>query len=326
MVPWPVSARKTSSRSGVCTEKPAARTPAASSRSSRARSASSPPSPATRRARFSSSRAAPGKAAAARSYSSGPVNRSRTWAPGMRAFSSSAVPSATIRPPSRTAIRSANWSASSRYWVVRKTVVPPATSERTVSHMVRRLRGSSPVVGSSRKITWGSPTRVMARSSRRRIPPEKVAARFLATSAMSNRSSNSLVRARPSRLPRRSRSAMRRRFSSAVRRSSSAANCPVTPIAERTPSGAVWMSWPATRAWPPSAAMRVERICTVVVLPAPLGPSRANTVPAGMARSMPSSTVLSPYDLRRPVTETASGRGSEAFLGVGMTDEGMEPS
>ena len=36
----------------------------------------------------------------------------------------------------------------------------------------RRLRGSSPVVGSSRKITRGEPTSVIARSSRRRIPPE----------------------------------------------------------------------------------------------------------------------------------------------------------
>ena len=42
------------------------------------------------------------------------------------------------------------------------------------SHIWRRLRGSSPVVGSSRKITRGEPTSVMARSRRRRIPPEYV--------------------------------------------------------------------------------------------------------------------------------------------------------
>ena len=34
------------------------------------------------------------------------------------------------------------------------------------------LRGSRPVVGSSRKMMRGLPTRVIARSSRRRIPPE----------------------------------------------------------------------------------------------------------------------------------------------------------
>ncbi len=104
--------------------------------------------------------------------------------------------------------------------------------------------------------------------------------------------------------------------------SSRAANCPVTPIADRTPSGSAARSWPAIWAWPASAPTRVERISTVVVLPAPFGPSRANTVPAGMVRSMPSRTVLSPYDLRRPMAETA---GPEAFLGAGMTNEGMCP-
>jgi hypothetical protein len=40
--------------------------------------------------------------------------------------------------------------------------------------------------------------------------------------------------------------------------------------------------------------MRVERILTVVVLPAPFGPSREKIVPSGRARSTPSSTTLSP--------------------------------
>lgn len=62
---------------------------------------------------------------------------------------------------------------------------------------------------------------------------------------------------------------------------------------------------------------------TAVVLPAPLGPSRANTDPAGMRRSMPSSTVLSPYDLRRPAAETAA---ADRGLDVDMTDVPMELS
>ena len=41
-------------------------------------------------------------------------------------------------------------------------------------HMVLRLRGSRPVVGSSRKSTDGLPVRLMAMSRRRRIPPEYV--------------------------------------------------------------------------------------------------------------------------------------------------------
>jgi hypothetical protein len=56
--------------------------------------------------------------------------------------------------------------------VVRKIVTPPATRSRMICHTVRRLRGSRPVVGSSRKTIRGSPTRPMARSSRRRMPPE----------------------------------------------------------------------------------------------------------------------------------------------------------
>ena len=45
-------------------------------------------------------------------------------------------------------------------------------SRRTASHTSRRACGSRPVVGSSRKTSGGSPTRLMAMSSRRRMPPE----------------------------------------------------------------------------------------------------------------------------------------------------------
>ena len=46
---------------------------------------------------------------------------------------------------------------------------------------------------------------------------------------------------------------------------------------------------------------------TIVVLPAPFGPRRANTEPAGTSRSMPSRTTCVPYDLRRPVARIADG-------------------
>ena len=80
------------------------------------------------------------------------LNSSSTSPVGTVAFSSSGVPLATILPPWRMAIWSARRSASSRYWVVRKTVVPLSTSCRMVSHMSVRLLGSSPVVGSSKKM------------------------------------------------------------------------------------------------------------------------------------------------------------------------------
>ena len=150
-------------------------------------------------------------------------------------------------------MRSARWSASSRYCVVRKIVTPSAARSRMLSHTARRLRGSSPVVGSSRKITCGEPARVIARSSRRRIPPEYVDTCRPAASTRSNRSSSSATRILPASRPRWFRSAIRRRFSSPVSKSSTAENWPVTPIAARTPPGSPATSWPATRSSPPSA-------------------------------------------------------------------------
>ena len=53
-----------------------------------------------------------------------------------------------------------------------RIVLPSSRSERIVSHAVRRAAGSKPVVGSSRKISSGSPTSASPKSSRRRCPPE----------------------------------------------------------------------------------------------------------------------------------------------------------
>src|SRR5262245_44261032 len=44
---------------------------------------------------------------------------------------------------------------------------------------------------------------------------------------------------------------------------------------------------------------------TAVVLPAPLGPSSPNTVPAGTAKSMPSSATTWPNRSRSPATASA---------------------
>ena len=67
-----------------------------------------------------------------------------------------------------------------------------------------------------------------------------------------------------------------------------------SPIRRRTSVGSVRTSKPATAASPSSASASVVRMRTAVVLPAPLGPSTAVTVPAGTARSMPASAVFSP--------------------------------
>ena len=82
------------------------------------------------------------------------------------------VPSAITWPWSITAIPSASWSASSRYCVQSRIVVPSARSARMMSQTWLRERGSSPVVGSSRNISSGVTTMLAAMSSRRRMPPE----------------------------------------------------------------------------------------------------------------------------------------------------------
>ena len=109
-------------------------------------------------------------AAAARSAPGASTSVSRSSP--ILALSASGVPAAITWPASMTAIWSASWSASSRYCVVSRSVVHEPASSWMISHITERLRGSSPVVGSSRNSTSGRPMRLAARSSRRRIPPE----------------------------------------------------------------------------------------------------------------------------------------------------------
>ena len=70
---------------------------------------------------------------------------------------------AITRPRSITAIPSAGWSASSRYSVQSRMVVPSPTRVRMMSQTWLGDRGSRPVVGSSRNIRRGV-TRMLAAS------------------------------------------------------------------------------------------------------------------------------------------------------------------
>ena len=62
---------------------------------------------------------------------------------------------------------------------------------------------------------------------------------------------------------------------------------------------------PATEARPASKRSRVANTRTAVVLPAPLGPSRPQTVPVGTSRSSPSNATVEPYRLTKPDAEIA---------------------
>src|SRR6188508_1991606 len=61
-------------------------------------------------------------------------------------------------------------------------------------------------------------------------------------------------------------------------------------------------STPRTDTSPPSGWRSPSRISTVVVLPAPLGPSRPKISPLATSKSMPSTAWTSPYRFVRPRT------------------------
>ena len=70
-------------------------------------------------------------------------------------------------------------------------------------------------------------------------------------------------------------------FSLAVRLSSRAANCPVSESTLRTASASLTTSYPQTVAEPLVGSISVASIRTMVVLPAPFGPSSETTEPDG---------------------------------------------
>ena len=170
----------------------------------------------------------------------------------------------------------------------------------TACHTSMRASGSSPVVGSSRKMTGGFPMRLIAMSRRRRMPPEYVDTLRAAASVSEKRSSRSSAIA-PGSLRCRSR-ATSTRFSRPLRISSTAANCPVRLMDSRTSAACVATSKPLTLAVPASALSSVDRIFTTVVLPAPFEPSRAKMLPRATSKSTPRSTSSSLYDFSRPCT------------------------
>ena len=178
---WPVRARNTSSRLGWPRANSATPMPAAGQLG---QGGGDPlgVGDAVPRARPGRPRAAPARRAPRCSDAARPRCRWLGIDAGARAarpsrpsaLSSPLVPSAMTLPWSMMAMRSASWSASSRYCVVSSTVVPSATSTRTISHTWLRLRGSRPVVGSSRNSSSGVTTMLAAMSRRRRMPPEYV--------------------------------------------------------------------------------------------------------------------------------------------------------
>ena len=154
---------------------------------------------------------------------------------GSRRLSSAGVPSATMRPRSSTAMRSASWSASSRYCVVSR--IGDAVGDQVADELphdrggcagpgrwsARRGRSAAAAPSGSSRCRGGA-------SCRRSRWPGSAAPPRRGRSAPAARR----LRARRSAAGRCSRRPMRSRFSSPVSRLSTAENCPVTPITART--------------------------------------------------------------------------------------------
>ena len=200
-------------------------------------------------------------------------------------------------------------------------MLPSATRPRIVSHICPRVRGSRPVVGSSRKISGGLVIRLAARSRRRRIPPENCEIGLFAASSRPNCPSSRFAAARASAERRPWSLPNSHRFSVAVRSSSTDAYWPVTPTSWRMRCGSLATSTPNTRACPASIGSSVASIFSIVVFPAPFGPRTPKISPWRTSRSIPSTARNWPKLLTRPtasiaavvvMSDTLGGRGFTA--------------
>src|SRR3984957_8265255 len=99
-------------------------------------------------------------------------------------------------------------------------------------------------------------------------------------------------------------------FSHPVRSRSEVSACGMTPIFSRTWRGWRATSKPATNAWPPLGTMSVVSIRTIVVLPAPLGPSSPKTSPRRTSKLTLSTAVNAPKRLVRSLVCIAGESGS----------------
>ena len=179
----------------------------------------------------------------------------------------------------------------------------PSSARRAISSQNwRRASGSKPVVGSSRKSSSGRPMMPSATSSRRRWPPDRLRDPRAGLLGQADRLDHLVgvarggVVARRSAGPSRARSA-RRCVGGGLQHDADPG--PPRPVGR----GRVHARARAPRRRRGGGSPRGSR--RWCVLPAPFGPSRANTSPRWMSRSTPFTASTSPYRLRRPRTRTA---------------------
>src|SRR3954447_17318203 len=168
------------------------------------------------------------------------------------------------------------------------------------AHSSWRTCGSRPTVGSSSSSSRGRCTSARAMSSRRRMPPDSSSTfvsrrspRFATATARS-------TAARRSPRGTRYRCANTRRFCSTVSVMSRLSSCGTTPHSARATFDCPGSVYPSTSISPSSAIACAVSIRIVVLLPAPLGPSRPTHVPTGTSRSRPATAVIGPKRFTTP--------------------------
>src|SRR5256714_13640572 len=246
--------------------------------------------------------------ASALSDGAGATVSSRTDCPESPRTNASGLSSARSRPWSTMPTRSVSSAASSMSWVVSTMVTPRSRSSRMRSQTNSRACGSRPVVGSSRNSTCGSWMSDRAIINRWAIPPKYQSTLMSAWSSSPNCSSSAAARSLRSVRPTPWYAAWNVRFWRGVRDRSRLLRCGTTARRDRAATGSRRTSIPASTARPLVACTRVVSTPTVVVLPAPLGPSSPNTSPWDTPKDSPSTALTSRFGYRLTSSTTSTAR------------------
>ncbi len=198
---------------------------------------------------------------------------------GSRSSASWTRRSRAIRPCDRTTTRSASVIASSTSWVTSSTAGRWTLRRlRSSPCIFSRVRASSAPNGSSARSSSGSRTRDRASATRCCSPPESWCGQSVSRPSSPTSARASLPRAR------------------------AALRWPRVTLVIRFAHGSSRESWKTTdtlpgtriRPLPDTAASRPASARSSVLLPQPLGPSRATNSPRSISRSTPLSTPLGP--------------------------------
>ena len=202
------------------------------------------------------------------------------------------VPSAATSPRRSSSTRVHSSSTRFNWCELRITDVPRSARRRMVSFMRRMPAGSSPVSGSSRIRTAGSCSRAAATESFCFMPRDSSLGRTPLFSVSSISASNSGILAAASGTP--YRRAVKRRCSSTVRYSKRCGSSGMKARRRFASTGATARSKPAMLSVPVVGRRMPASARSVVVFPAPLGPTNPRISPCGTSRFSPRTADTAP--------------------------------